>query len=706
MPHTKYITAIVLLSAGALFAGRQIQFRDIWSLKPVQHVRVIVNNDTLFSDSRGMIRVNSGWAANIPLEVFKAGYFKERIDASQRLVWLTPLNEAGEIVASGKSLRSAALGLPAHVSRIEPNTASAGVDANLGALLKAAGGIQVKSYGATGQLQTVSVRGMSASQTQVSLDGVPLNNLQLGSVDLGLLDLNALGDVFLYRGGSLYLGGSGAIGGALNIHSAELLNRFAYRLFYQRAPWGNEAFGGHVQLPFSGIRQQISWFRGYGQNNYSAGKADQTVRMQNRDFSRWNGQYQAEYDFSEALTASVFFLQTKNDRGAPKPFTSAQAEAANLARLDTDQNLSKVKLSYAGQTGGVTLQVYGRNEWMRYDDPAVIMNNRVLHSLHFNQELGVQLRGRYRPFNQFKVLAGSEAALYKVKSTNAGRHRRSLQSAYVLGIYDYSFDHHLIQSLQFRPGLRLERESSGAPVWLPGMGVSLQGEGGEVYASAGKNFRRPTLNDLYWIPGGNPELRAETSWNYETGAKYMRPLGAFLWQTQAALFRNEVRDQIKWQPVGGLWQPQNISAVLSEGVELSVEIAHNSNRHSIRATYSFGIAEKQRPDSPQDQTAGNQLPYTPREHYTVQIQSGYGPADGGLLFTGSSFAYVGIANDPADIIPAVHTLDVWLSLSGSVREQHLRVKAALLNAFNSRYEVVKGYPMPPREFRVSLEIEH
>ena len=329
--HIKKILISLLLFTNLALAGSCIQFRDIWSLQPLADVRVIADKDTLFSDSSGVVCLGKGTEAGVRFTIVKAGYFKERISASQRLVWLTPIDAADEIVASGKSLRSSTMGLPAHVTRIAAQAAASGVNANMGELLKGISGVQLKTYGAGGQLQTISVRGMSAAQTQVSLDGVPLNNLQLGSVDLGLLDLNALGDALLYRGGSLYLGGSGAIGGALNIHTAELNSRFAYHLYYQRAPWGNEVFGGYVQIPLLGLRQQISFSRGYGTNNYSALKPNQNLRLLNRDFSRWNGQYQAEYDFSDQLNASVLFLQTKNNRGAPKPFISAQAEGGNKA---------------------------------------------------------------------------------------------------------------------------------------------------------------------------------------------------------------------------------------------------------------------------------------------------------------------------------------------------------------------------------------
>ncbi len=699
-----FLLSVLGVFTGMAQAQQQIRFLDIWDLRPLTGVRVCTVGDTVWSDSAGVARLTPALMHAQRVRIDKPGYFPEKIQPEQTIVWLTPIERSEEIVASGKASSTPFSGLPAHISRIEPQDAPAGVTANLAESLKGISGVQIKAYGATGQMQTVSLRGMSAAQTQISLDGVPLNNLQLGSADLGLLDLNALGEVFVYRGGSLYLGGSGTIGGAMNIHPAKLSDYLTYRLFYERASWNNETFGAHLQLPVKGLRQQISFFRAYGTNDYSALKPHQAVPLQNRDFSRWNGQYQSRYDFSERLSASLLLLQTRNKRGAPKPFTSAQAEQVNRARMDTDQNLSKAKVVYAAPNSGLTLQVYDRNEWMRYHDPAVVLNNRPLHSLHFNQELGIQIRGHIRPLTGLNVVTGASVASYKIKSTDAGLHRRTVQSVYTLSVYDYSFEETWIKSLQLRPGVRVERIKNNDWVWLPGLGVSLQGAAGEAYVSAGRNFRRPTLNDLYWTPGGNPDLQAETSWNYEAGLKHWRQTGVFLWQMQAAVYRNEVRGQIRWLPQNGIWRPQNLTAVRSEGVEFSAEIAHINNRHALRAGYTFGTAEKSAADFPGDQTVGHRLPYTPRESWNVRAKTGYGWLDGGFLYTGNSFAFVGIANDPADIIPAYRTLDVWAAVTFPLLKQIIRFRLAARNLFNERYESVKGYPMPPRNFRFSVEL--
>ena len=44
-----------------------------------------------------------------------------------------------------------------------------------------------------------------------------------------------------------------------------------------------------------------------------------------------------------------------------------------------------------------------------------------------------------------------------------------------------------------------------------------------LFASIGRNYHIPSMNDLYWVPGGNPDLLAEDAWNGELGLEMKMP---------------------------------------------------------------------------------------------------------------------------------------------------------------------------------------
>lgn len=76
-------------------------------------------------------------------------------------------------------------------------------------------GVQVRSLGGLGSYGAASIRGSTASQVPVYLDGIQLNSGGFPSVDLGTLNLDVLGELEVYRGSVPASLGAGGIGGAL-----------------------------------------------------------------------------------------------------------------------------------------------------------------------------------------------------------------------------------------------------------------------------------------------------------------------------------------------------------------------------------------------------------------------------------------------------------------------------------------------------------
>ncbi|MGH7907648.1 MAG: TonB-dependent receptor plug domain-containing protein, partial [Candidatus Binataceae bacterium] len=87
----------------------------------------------------------------------------------------------------------------------------------VGNVLREVPGVQVTQSGAPGALTDVSIRGSTAAQTLVMLDGVAVNTGASGSFDLANITTGNLDRVEVVRGagGSLY--GSQAIGGVINM---------------------------------------------------------------------------------------------------------------------------------------------------------------------------------------------------------------------------------------------------------------------------------------------------------------------------------------------------------------------------------------------------------------------------------------------------------------------------------------------------------
>lgn len=705
-----FISLLVFYSGIQMARGQVFQVRDLWTNQPLAGVRIVAGADTLYSDAAGLF----SWVVNGPLpdslHLAVNGYFDQvvkRPELKPAVIYLVPVESTGLITVIQPRTADSRLMIPAHVTRLEIDSRQAVPASTLDELLRNQSGLFIKAYGSGGQIQSISVRGMGAEQTQVLLDGIPLNNLQLGSADFGHYPLDHLGSLEIYRGGNALFGGSGAIGGSIDLHPAVPNERFGYQLTNRLASFANRALSARVDLPLSKWQQRIGFNILSGENDYSTQYEGKKVTLRNRDYKRRNYHYQSHWSVTPQLLLTTFLGSFKSTAGASQPFINPNTEQSNVARISHDNNLYKLLFRYQQQTLGWQVQVYGRNEWMTYMDSSLLINTEPLHSLHFNKEHGVQLRGRYLVSPRWLVHGGVDGALQSIRSSEAGKHQRQRLGAYLLSEWQVAGAAWFWRSIHLQTSLRHETYPHKVSVLLPGAGLSVKGEHAQFFISAGRNYRVPTFNEWYWQPGGNPQLQAEKSLNWETGFEYER---IFLhnWNgtVQVYFYSNRVYDQIKWMPGGAFWSPQNISEVISRGIEWVTQWSDLSGRHRLFFNYRHGIAEKNKAEFPGDATVGKQLPFLPREQWNLSLQSALWLLRYGLQVEAMSFRFTSLQNDADQVLPANTTAAIWTALTFNRLEQEFTLGVKVENLFNSNYEIMKGYPMPPRNFSISLTVAY
>ncbi|MBU1071640.1 TonB-dependent receptor plug domain-containing protein, partial [bacterium] len=88
---------------------------------------------------------------------------------------------------------------------------------DLAELLEQLAGLQIRRYGGLGAPALPSLRGSTAGQITVLVDGLPLSDAQDGAIDLATLPLDRFESVEVYRGHApVRFGGAGGVG-ALNL---------------------------------------------------------------------------------------------------------------------------------------------------------------------------------------------------------------------------------------------------------------------------------------------------------------------------------------------------------------------------------------------------------------------------------------------------------------------------------------------------------
>ena len=221
-------------------------------------------------------------------------------------------------------------------------------------------------------------------------------------------------------------------------------------------------------------------------------------------------------------------------------------------------------------------------------------------------------------------------------------------------------------------------------------------KGLDVMAFARRAYRIPVFNELYYVGYGNPQLRPEDAWLTDIGLDFYRQVAdSWAVKAKADAFYNRLKDKITSAPSvedPNIWQPYNIGRVRSAGLDLVAGIEHRGRlSYVFDAKYSYQSAIDLTSDS---YSYGMQIPYIAR--HTVVLN---GSLEWKRWKMVPLWQMRGGRTDGTGEIPSWNTFNLMLSKGLDINKVgSLELKLSVSNVFDSRYEVVSGYPMPGRSF--------
>jgi iron complex outermembrane receptor protein len=205
------------------------------------------------------------------------------------------------------------------------------------------------------------------------------------------------------------------------------------------------------------------------------------------------------------------------------------------------------------------------------------------------------------------------------------------------------------------------------------------------------NYRLPTFNDLYWEPGGNPELKPEHSLSGEIGVDYNHSL----FSLSGTAFFIKSDDLIQWRPVtSDFWQPQNISQASNYGLEFSGLFKQHFGSHflTLKIQYDYTKAI--------DDETDKQLIYVPKQRSSMLLDYFWKKWNFNY-----NLQYVGeVFTTPSN----TQTLDAyWLSdvsLSRRLLKDRMDIGFGINNLFDIKYQSVAFRPMPNRNYVLHINL--
>ena len=609
-----------------------------------------------------------------------------------------------EATVAGQKQESQA-GIGSKITRISKAELKRNATRSLSELLLETTPIQIKSMG-QGAMATASFRGTAASHTQVLWNGISINPPQLGSFDFSQVPIYFVDDIALYHGGSAQKGGSGSLGGTVNFTTDHLsvtkpyvsiISEYASNNTFTEALNLRISKGGFTSSTRAYYQQSDNDYR-YLNKVYS--KDPFMERRKDADYKQAGLMQEFYYESTKGDKLSLIGWWQYDDRSLPQSIivnatASEQSQSSNIrtmASYESMRNAHHWKITGAYLDGTLDYQrQFGE------------MDKTENHNL--NRSWVTQANYSYTGINRLNLAANFNYRYDYIKSNSVedGKQSRNTFSSQFTAQYKVS------NRLDFEGQTTLETIGDD-----PSIIYNISGryraidEYLTLKASNSYNHRNPTLNDLYWAPGGNPDLQAERGYSWDITAMSEPQFWGIYLLLEATYYHMDIKDWIMWIPKGNgyIWEPVNFSNVISQGMEANATIRFSTNntRHIITGNYGYAYSVDN--SSRGDNTKGKQLPYIPRNRWNAgyklwvmdKIWGNYNASFTDVRYTSADESYETNAY-------TIHHIEVGydFKLSKTVKSS-LSLKVE--NLFDTYYESTQYYPMPFRMFfgRVSITI--
>ncbi len=421
---------------------------------------------------------------------------------------------------------------------------------DLSSVLNQLSSVEISNYGGIGATKTIKMRGSSASQVLVLVDGRPINNPRDGEVDLSTIPIENIDKIEVMRGPASSLYGSSAMGGTIQIltknppqtgSSTEIKSSFGtFRTYQERLSHGQKI--GKFSYLFCGDYESSEGFR-------------ENSAFDSKDFSVKMG-----YDISDNQTVKINTGFYTSSAGTPGPINSVdlddkQKDQKNF--IDLNWQLSLDELTKA------SVKIYNNYDRLKF------IEDSSTNYTHATQSRGLDIQFDKRFSDFYKAVSGINYVLNLNNSTSTAKHKYSVFAWYIDNEFNIS------DNFRADAGLRLDDYSNFGLEASPSLGVSYNiGEKNRLHGLVSRSFRAPTFNDLYWPNEvwavGNPNLKPEKGTSGEIGIT--SNINKYL-QTDLTYFNSYYKDLIQWADNGsGVWTPSNVASAVINGIEFENRI--------------------------------------------------------------------------------------------------------------------------------------
>ena len=585
-------------------------------------------------------------------------------------------------------------------------------------------GVQVKDYGGTGGLKTVSIRSLGANHTTVAYDGIALTDYQTGQIDLGRFSLDNVEML------SLNIGESDDI-----FQTARMLSSVGLLNIVSQRPQLNQdkTYGIRTGIKFGSlnlmnpsilyeqrlnkifsIQASAEWLKtngnypfilyyGYDKNN------KENRRRNNSDVETLKSELNLFGHFKNGGQLSLKTYYFNSDRGLPGAVIYYNDHSAE--RLSDENAFFQAEyILPVNEKFSLMTHAKFNYTYTNYKNP-----DRKTENEYYQREYYLNATLEYKPFKHLSFSWANDGA-YGNFSNNfsycAYPSRTTFLSA-LSGKYvnDYLKLTGSLLSAYVNESVKTGKAPDNSFDLSPYIGFSVSPFINIPLKIRGfykQSFRLPTFGDLYFSPVPPPNIKPEKATQYNAGLLWSNSFGRIFtdFLISADLYYNYIKNKIVATPTHNMfiWSIENYGKVEIKGVDINMKLKiqlTDNIQCETGCAYTFQDVLDKNKDKPQ--TYNQQIPYTPHHSGSgyIFITTPWLNVNYTAFYCGKRY-YVGV-NRPEYQMDAYSEQSISLSRTFDFNKTKLSFSLECLNLLDTQYEVVRSYPMQGRHFRTGIK---
>lgn len=587
-------------------------------------------------------------------------------------------------------------------SRNHTNTGSmrinlpASTDGSIADLLNQNSALFVKYY-SPGSLASTSMRGMGAQHTAVLWNGINLQSCMNSNMDLNLLPSFFIDQASLETGANASSCVNGALAGALVLNNSIFKGKRVFAEF-GLGSFGQRQYAAGFSYTYKKLNSNTRILHRSAENDFefiNIFKVDKPIeRVPNNRFLQTGIMQEFSLAFKKNNTLYFNFWHLQTKRQIP-PIMGASI----LAEEKQDDNNTMFLV---------------RHE-KRFDKLSI--NSKIAYLgeeiNYFNKYLLPAFNSAWSAIAESEIKLQLKRGFEFISSVNYTRQHAETDG------YRSGIDRNLLslytklnwQSKQPKLRLGIANRQMLCDGYIapstPDFGFEyLMHKYLHIKGNAAYSFRLPSFNDLYWQPGGNPNLSPEKGKKAELSIEHKNKV----FKLGATAFMHKLDNWILWLPDASSsnWMATNAKEVESRGFEFALDAKQIIRKtHFIRMFGRYQYVQSINTDvySEDKSIVGKQLLYTPLHtgSATLQYMKGAYRLNCNSTFTGSR--YTTVDNNPDNFLESFMLFNISLAREINFKKYTSILEFTVNNVLNTSYTVFEYRPMPLRNFYITYKLQ-